>query len=142
EVHRAEVTEEAQQALRAQILLDQLADDLKIEVEENELLEYLVNSSRQYNMDPTTFIQQVQQSGQIPAIVAEVARSKATAFALRRATIKDTKGKKVDLSVVIGSIEDEQTRAEANAEAHEAKATAKKAPAKKAPAKKADAAAE
>lgn len=117
DVHRAEVTEEAQTALRAQILLDQLADDLNIEVEENELLEYLVNSSRQYNMDPQTFIQQVQQSGQIPAIVAEVARSKATAFALRRATIKDTTGKKVDLSGVIGSIEDEKTRAEANPEA-------------------------
>ena len=108
DVHRAEVTLEAQQALRAQILLDQLADDLEIEVEENELLEYLVNSSRQYNMDPQTFIDQVQRAGQIPAIVAEVARSKATAFALRRATIKDTAGKKVDLSAVIGSIEDEK----------------------------------
>ena len=94
--------------MRAQILLDQLADDLEIEVEENELLEYLVNSSRQYNMDPQTFIDQVQRAGQIPSIVAEVARSKATAFALRRATIKDTAGKKVDLSAVIGSLEDEK----------------------------------
>jgi trigger factor len=116
DVHRAEVTEEAQKALRAQILLDQLADDLEIEVEENELLEYLVNSSRQYNMDPQTFIDQVQRAGQIPAIVAEVARSKATAFALRRATVKDTAGKKVDLSAVIGSLEDEKKSEEAEAE--------------------------
>ncbi|WP_061960563.1 trigger factor [Demequina flava] len=107
--HRAEVTEEAQKALRAQILLDQLADDLEIEVEQNELLEYLINASRQYNMDPQTFIQQVEQGGQIPAIVAEVARSKATAFALRRATVKDTAGTVVDLSEVIGSIEDEKS---------------------------------
>ncbi|WP_084039534.1 trigger factor [Demequina sp. NBRC 110053] len=106
--HRAEVTEEAHNALRAQILLDQLADDLDIEVEQNELLDYLLNASRQYNMDPNTFIQQVEQGGQIPAIVAEVARSKATAFALRRVTIKDTAGNAVDLSAVIGSIEDEK----------------------------------
>ncbi|WP_297081471.1 trigger factor [uncultured Demequina sp.] len=105
--HRAEVTEEAHNALRAQILLDQLADDLSIEVEQNELLDYLLNASRQYNMDPNTFIQQVEQAGQIPSIVAEVARSKATAFALRRATVKDTAGAVVDLSAVIGSIEDE-----------------------------------
>ena len=105
--HRAEVTEEAHNALRAQILLDQLADDLSIEVEQNELLDYLLNASRQYNMDPNTFIQQVEQAGQIPSIVAEVARSKATAFALRRATVKDTTGAEVDLSAVIGSIEDE-----------------------------------
>ncbi|MDE0573500.1 trigger factor [Demequina sp. B12] len=114
--HRAEVTEEAQKALRAQILLDQLADDLEIEVEQGELLEYLINASRQYGMDPQTFIQQVEQGGQIPAIVAEVARSKATAFALRRATIKDTAGNAVDLSEVIGSLEDEKSEDETTEE--------------------------
>lgn len=106
--HRAEVTAEANTALRAQILLDQLADDLDIEVEQNELLDYLLNSSRQYGMDPNTFIEQVEKAGQIPAIVSEVARSKATAYALRRAKIVDTNGKDVDLSDVIGSIEDEK----------------------------------
>jgi trigger factor len=105
--HRAEVTEEANKALRVQILLDQLADDLDIEVEQNELLDYLLNSSRQYGMDPNQFIQQVEQAGQIPAMVAEVARSKATAYALRRATVTDTTGAAVDLSEVIGSLEDE-----------------------------------
>lgn len=107
--HRAEVTEEAHRALRAQIILDQLADDLEIQVEQNELLEYLINASRQYGTDPQTFIQQVEQAGQIPSMVSEVARSKATAFALRRATIQDSAGAPVDLSAVIGSLEDETT---------------------------------
>ncbi|WP_062308199.1 trigger factor [Demequina subtropica] len=115
--HRAEVTEEAHKALRTQILLDQLADDLDIEVEQPELLDYLINSSRQYGMDPGTFIQQVEQAGQIPAMVSEVARSKATAFALRRATVVDTAGKAVDLSDVIGSIEDEKAEEAAAADA-------------------------
>ncbi len=107
DVHRAEVLEEAQQALRAQILLDTLADDLEIEVEQNELLDYMLNASRQYGMDPNTFIEQVQKAGQVPAMVAEVARSKATAIALRRVTVKDTAGKVVDLSAVIGTDEDD-----------------------------------
>ncbi|WP_062318200.1 trigger factor [Demequina maris] len=115
--HRAEVTEEATKALRTQILLDQLADDLDIDVEQPELLDYLINSSRQYGMDPGTFIQQVEQAGQIPAMVAEVARSKATAFALRRATVVDTAGAAVDLSEVIGSIEDEKAEEAAAADA-------------------------
>ena len=114
--HRAEVTGEAHKALRTQILLDQLAEDLEIEVQQNELLDYLLNASRQYNMDPNEFIQQVEQGGQIPAIVSEVARSKATAYALRRASIRDTAGAVVDLSVVIGSIEDETAEADAVAE--------------------------
>jgi trigger factor len=105
--HRAEVTEEATKALRVQILLDQLADDFDIEVEQSELLDYLLNASRQYGADPAQFIEQVEQAGQIPAMVAEVARSKATAYALRRATVKDEGGAVVDLSSVIGSLEDE-----------------------------------
>ena len=76
-------------------------------MEQHELLDYLLNASRQYNADPAEFIEQVEKSGQIPAMVAEVARSKATAYALRRATVKDEAGAVVDLSAVIGSIEDE-----------------------------------
>ncbi len=110
--HRAEVTEQATTALREQILLDSLAESLEIEVEQNELLEYLINASRQYGMDPSEFIQQVEQAGQIPVMVTEVARSKAAAYALRRVAVKDTTGTVVDLSSAIGSIEDE-TPAEA-----------------------------
>ncbi len=110
--HRAEVTERAQTALRTQMLLDQLAEDLDVQVAENELVDYLANASRQYGTDPGEFIQQVQRAGQIPSIVADVARSKATAFALRRATVKDTAGNPVDLSAIIGTLEDETASAE------------------------------
>ena len=105
--HRAEVTERAQTALRTQILLDALAEDLDIDVQENELVDYLVNASRQYGTDPGEFIQQIQRAGQIPSVVADVARSKATAYALRRATVKDTAGNPVDLTAVIGTLDDE-----------------------------------
>ena len=107
EDHRIEVTARAKEALRTQMLLDQLAEDLEIDVQENELVDYLVNASRQYGTDPGTFIQQVQEAGQIPAIVADVARSKATAYALRRATVQDGIGNPVDLKAIIGGLEDE-----------------------------------
>lgn len=117
--HRAEVTEEAGKALRVQILLDQLADDFDIEVEQSELLDYLLNASRQYGQDPAQFIEQVEKAGQIPSMVAEVARSKATAYALRRATVVDEAGAAVDLSAVIGSLEDEAAAEEAAAAENE-----------------------
>ena len=87
--HRAEVGEQATTALRNQILLDTLAEQLEIKVSQNELLDYLVNASRQYGMDPNTFIQTIDQQGQIPTMVAEVARSKALAVALRRVAVTD-----------------------------------------------------
>lgn len=107
DVHRAEVTEQATDALRNQILLDTLAENLEVKVNQGELVDYLVSASRQYGMDPNTFIQTIDQQGQIPAMVAEVARSKALAVALRRIAVVDAAGAAVDLSEFIGSDEDD-----------------------------------
>jgi trigger factor len=134
DTHRAEVTEQAQTALRNQILLDTLAEKLEVKVNQGELVDYLVSASRQYGMDPNTFIQTIDQQGQIPAMVAEVARSKALAVALRRVAIVDAAGAAVDLSEYIGSDEDdaalsaaEDAVAEATAETAEAEAPAEDA---------------
>ncbi|NMR19629.1 trigger factor [Cellulomonas fimi] len=105
--HRAEVTEQAATALKNQILLDTLAEQLDVKVNQNELLEYLVSASRQYGMDPNTFIKTVDEQGQVPAMVAEVARSKAIAVALRRVAVTDGAGDAVDLSEYIGSDADD-----------------------------------
>lgn len=117
--HRAEVTEQATTALRNQILLDTLAEKLEVKVSQGELVDYLVNASRQYGVDPNTFIQSLDQGGQIPAMVAEVARSKALAIALRAVSVTNGAGEAVDLSDFIGSDEDD-----AAAEAAEAAALA------------------
>nr|WP_276582257.1 trigger factor [Cellulomonas sp. RIT-PI-Y] len=107
DTHRAEVKEQAETALRNQILLDTLAEKLEVKVAQGELIDYLVSASRQYGMDPNTFIQTIDQQGQIPAMVAEVARSKALAVALRRIAVTDDKGAAVDLSEYIGSDADD-----------------------------------
>jgi trigger factor len=117
--HRAEVTEQATTALRNQILLDTLAEKLEVKVSQGELVDYLVSASRQYGVDPNTFIQSLDQGGQIPSMVAEVARSKALAIALRSVAVTDASGAVVDLSEFIGTDEEdaaEEDAAEAAAE--------------------------
>ncbi len=101
--HRAEVETEAREALVDRILLDTLAEELKVTVGQEELLEYLINASSQYGMDPNSFIQAVDQQGQLPAMVAEVGRTKATAVALRRVSVVDPSGTPVDLTPFIGA---------------------------------------
>jgi trigger factor len=132
--HRTEVTADATKALRNQILLDTLAEKLEVKVGQGELVEYLVSMSRQYGMEPGEFIKTLEQGGQIPAMVGEVARSKALAVALRQIEVKDSAGAVVDLSEFIGSDELdeqqsalEQAMADAQAAAAEADDTAAKA---------------
>lgn len=111
--HRAEVEEQARDALTTQILLDTLAERSQVKVSQEELVEYLVQASRQYGMDPSTFIKTVDEQGQIPAMVAEVGRSKALAVALREVTVLDPSGAPVDLSEVIGTEADQTDQADA-----------------------------
>jgi trigger factor len=116
DTHRAEVTQEVEATLRSQIVLDQLADDLDIVVEEEELLDYMISLSRSYGISPEEFIAGVQRTGRLPQMVNEVARSKATAVALRRVKVQDTAGKAIDLTGIIGTDEADAKRAEMAAE--------------------------
>ncbi len=105
EEHRAEVTAETREALAERILLDTLAESVAVKVSQEELVDYLVNASRQYGMDPNTFIRTLDEQGQIPAMVAEVGRSKAVAVALRKVTVLDGAGAVIDLTEYIGTDE-------------------------------------
>lgn len=137
DVHRAEVTESSQKTLRTQILFDEIARELGVKVDNDELTQYVVQAAAQYGMDPNEFAQLMSQNGQIPQLVGEVARNKAISIVLGRAKVTDTNGKPVDLSEFTAVLEEEPTEDEAAAAADAKKPAAKKPAAGKTPAKKA-----
>ncbi|SOE70403.1 trigger factor [Salinibacterium xinjiangense] len=96
--HRAEVTESSEKTFRTQILLDSIVEAEGVKVSQNELTNYLVQGAQQYGMEPSEFIQVLQQNGQIPGMIAEVARAKALAVVLGKAKVVDSKGKEIDVS--------------------------------------------
>jgi len=98
DAHRAEVTESTSRSFRVQILLDELAEKEGVEVGQDELLQYLMQSAQQYGMDVNEFIKIVSENGQISSMVGEVARSKSLSIALTKVKVTDSKGKAVDLS--------------------------------------------
>ncbi|NHN55885.1 trigger factor [Calidifontibacter sp. DB0510] len=95
--HRAEVDENTREALKTQLVLDKIVEQDGIEVSQEELIEYLIMSAQQYGMDPNQFAQALDQQGQVPAVLSEVARRKALASVLEKATVVDTDGNEVDL---------------------------------------------
>lgn len=98
DTHRAEVTESTEKSFRLQLLLDTIAEKEEVQVGQDELLSYLFQSAQQYGMEANEFIKLLSQNGQIPAMVGEVARSKAIAIVLSKAEVVDSKGKVIDLS--------------------------------------------
>jgi trigger factor len=98
DVHRAEVAESSEKTFRSQILIDAIAEQIEIKVSQDELTQYLIQASAQYGMEPGEFIKVLDENGQIPAMIGEVARGKTLAYILGKANVVDTKGKKVDVS--------------------------------------------
>ncbi|WP_309128601.1 trigger factor [Microbacterium sp.] len=134
--HRAEVAEASEKQFRTQVLLDTIAEGANVQVSQEELSQYLIQSAAQYGMAPQEFVEALQGAGQLQALVGEVARNKALASVLGKVKVVDSNGKDVDLSEFIGDV-DEGEETEAGAEDKPAKKpAAKKAAAKKAPAKK------
>ena len=106
--HRAEVGESTRKGLKTQLVLDAIAEKEEVQVEQQELIEFLVMSSQQYGMDPNQFAQSLDQEGQIPAMVAEVARRKALATVLEKVSVKDTAGNVIDLNEAVPGTEGDE----------------------------------
>jgi len=111
DVHRAEVTEASEKQFKTQILLDAIAEQAEVNVSQDELTQYLIQSAAQYGMAPNEFVEIIQQNNQLPVLVGEVARNKALAVALGRVNVVDTNGAPVDLAGFI-AVEDEEAAEE------------------------------
>ena len=98
ETHRNEVTEEITRSIRGDFLLDSIVKSEEVQVTEADLTEYLIRTAARYGMSPDQFAKQISEGGQIAALMAEVARTKALAVVLERVKIKDASGREVDLS--------------------------------------------
>lgn len=105
--HRAEVADSTKKQLQTQFVLDRIARDEKVEVGQQDLIEFIIASAQQYGIDPNQFAQMLDQQNQIPSIMAEVGRRKALAAVLEKVTVKDTDGEVVDLNALDVELEDD-----------------------------------
>lgn len=98
----AETREAAEKAVKTQLLMDAIADDLDIQVGQNDLTERLVLMSRQYGIEPAQLLQILQQNNQLPAMFADVRRGLTVAAVVEAATVTDSEGNVVDTAEFFG----------------------------------------
>jgi trigger factor len=123
----------AETDVKKQLLLDALADELEIQVGQEDLTERLVMTSRQYGIEPQQLVAYLQENNQLPAMFADVRRGLTIAAVVDAATVTDTDGNTIDTSEFFGkrgqSDEDvdQAEEAEPAGEAAEASETATEA---------------
>ncbi len=104
----AEMRSNAEQAVKTQLVLDALADAEQIGVSDQDLTEHIVAEAQRYGVAPQQLAQQVQESGNLASLVADVRRNKAMRHALAAATVTDSAGNAVDLTPLLGPDEDDE----------------------------------
>ncbi|MDY5153986.1 trigger factor [Actinobaculum suis] len=129
--HGEEIRDDLASSLRDQLMLDVLADKFGVQVQQDELLNFLVQQSQLYGMDANQFLSAVMQTGQVGAFSGELTRGKALISALRLATVVDTDGQDVDVIAVVGE-KPEEENAEPDFSQERKRPAPKKSAAKKA----------
>lgn len=143
-----EVADAARLAVKGGFVLDQLAVQEELNVENEELSEYVVTQAMQMGVAPQQLAEYLTQNNQLPAIVSEVLRSKALNLVVEHVTIKDESGNVIDVEAVQRELNGETAEAEtAEAEAETAETAGEPAAdeteaAEETPAETAEAAAE
>lgn len=111
-----EARSEAEKSVKTQLLLDALADELKIQVEQNDFTSHLLLMSRQYGIAPQQLMQLLQQNNQLPAVLADVRRGKVLAAVVTAAAVSDTDGNAIDTTEFFGAEPSEQAASDVDDE--------------------------
>jgi trigger factor len=108
----AETRAGAEKGIKTQLLLDALADDLDIQVGQDDLTERLVMTSQQYGVEPQQLLAYMQQNNQLPAMFADVRRGLTIAAVVEAATVTDTDGNVIDTGEFFGRRSEEADEAD------------------------------
>ncbi|WP_027588263.1 trigger factor [Acidipropionibacterium thoenii] len=119
-----EIEKRSLDALKAQVVLDKMADEEKIGVEQSDLSELIVRKAQQDGTTPEQEAQHMMEHNHLAEWMEEIRRGKALAQMVAKATVKDAAGEVLQLDRIQpdGSITDAPA-ADEQAEAVEADAS-------------------
>lgn len=99
----AEARSASEKDVKRQLLLDALADDLKVQVGQDDLTQRLLTTSQQYGIEPQQLFSYLQENNQLPSMFADVRRELAVKAVAAAATVTDTDGNEIDTTEYFGT---------------------------------------
>ena len=93
-----QLTQEARRSLKAVFVLDKLAAQEDLSVDQSDLVGYLSEQAYRLGVTPDRLAQDLSERGQLASAAGDVLRSKALTLLAERAAVTDSSGNPVDLS--------------------------------------------
>lgn len=127
EEFRADLAERAADSVKAQLVLDRIAEDHDVQIEQTDLTEHLFARARANRTSPEQEMQHMLEHDHTQDWMTEIRRSKALALILGSATVKDTEGNVVEVKNLQpdGTFAEPADETESEVEAAEEKAAEK-----------------
>ncbi|EUA12816.1 trigger factor [Mycobacterium kansasii 732] len=116
EAFDAEARSASEKDVKRQLLLDALADELKVQVGQEDLTARLLTTSRQYGVEPQQLFAYLQENNQLPSMFADVRRELAVRAVARAATVTDSDGNTIDTGELFGTSPEASEEPDAGAE--------------------------
>jgi trigger factor len=118
EEFEADLERRVRDAITAQFLLDAVAKQEELGVDQNELSQHLVRRAQQSGQDPQEFANHMFEHNHVPELVQEILRGKALAAIVETAVVTDASGATVELKNLQpdGTIGEPATETDAGAE--------------------------
>jgi len=91
-------------SIKAQFVLDAIAERDQLAITDDEFREVLMRRSQSAGVPPEQFMQEAIESGSIQTLVAEIRRGKALATVMQAASITDSAGNAIDLEQLRGDL--------------------------------------
>jgi len=106
--------EDARRSVKAGFILDKLATQEELGVDQDELAAYVTEQAYRMGVSPDRLAQELSERGQLASVAADVLRGKALTLIAERASVTDEAGRPVDVKAAVAAAD-----AEADDEADE-----------------------
>jgi trigger factor len=121
EQFEADLEQRARRAVKVTLVLDQLAREEELSVDQADLSAYVTRQAEQIGVAPERLAQQLADSGRLSEAAGEVLRAKAMNVIAERVKVTDQSGHEVDvqaaLNAPVGGADASQTATEADGDA-------------------------
>jgi trigger factor len=97
-----QLAEDARRSVKAQFVLDKLASQEELTVDQAELAGYLTEQAYRMGVSPDRLAKELSDRGQLGSVAADVLRGKALGLLAERAAVTDESGRPVDVKAAAG----------------------------------------
>jgi trigger factor len=103
----ADIEQRARRAVKVTLVLDQLAREAELSVDQDELSAYVARQAEQVGVAPDQLARQLVDEGRLSAVASEILRGKAMNLIAERVKVTDTAGHDVDVASALNPAEPE-----------------------------------